>query len=80
MPLLPWINPPPGKSGPGTSSIKESKSICGLSIIAHVASISSFKLCGGILVVIPTAIPVEPFINKFGRAAGKTEGSVMLSL
>ena len=80
MPDLPWIKPPPGKSGPGMIWINSSSSIFGLSMIATVASIISLRLCGGILVVMPTAIPVEPFINRFGRAAGKTEGSVELSL
>ena len=40
---------------------------------------TSPKLCGGILVAIPTAIPVEPFTSKFGNLAGKTEGSFNLS-
>ena len=44
------------------------------------ASISSPKLCGGMLVAIPTAIPVDQFINKVGREEGNTEGSVELSL
>ena len=30
-------------------------------------SITSLGLCGGILVDIPTAIPVVPLINRFGR-------------
>ena len=54
--------------------------IVGSSIKAQIASISSRKLCGGIFVAIPTAIPVDPFINKPGRLAGRTEGSVVLSL
>ena len=36
---------------------------------------TSFKLCGGMLVAIPTAIPADPFINKFGSLVGKTAGS-----
>ena len=35
----------------------------------------SFKLCGGISVAMPTAIPVAPFNNKLGSLAGRTEGS-----
>ena len=45
-------------------------------MIAIVASITSFKLCGGILVAIPTAIPVEPLISKFGSLVGNTLGSI----
>ena len=33
-------------------------------MMATVASIISLRLCGGMLVVIPTAIPVEPFIRR----------------
>ncbi len=36
------------------------------SIKAKVPSIISPKLCGGILVAIPTAIPPAPFTSKFG--------------
>jgi len=31
-------------------------------------------------VVMPTAIPVDPFMRRRGRAEGSTEGSVVLSL
>ena len=37
---------------------------------------TSVKLCGGILLAIPTAIPVEPLVSKFGTLEGKTEGSI----
>ncbi len=43
------------------------------------ASITSFKLCGGIFVAIPTAIPDEPLINKLGTLAGNTEGANSVS-
>ena len=32
---------------------------------------TSVKLCGGIFVAIPTAIPEEPFINNVGIFEGK---------
>ncbi|EKD67978.1 MAG: hypothetical protein ACD_48C00127G0002 [uncultured bacterium] len=35
------------------------------------ASTISFKLCGGIFVAIPTAIPSDPMRSKFGSFAGK---------
>ena len=40
------------------------------------ASITSERLCGGILVAIPTAIPLPPFIKRFGILVGNTVGSV----
>ena len=43
--------------------------------IAIVASTTSVRLCGGIFVAIPTAIPDVPLINKFGILFGKTVGS-----
>ncbi|CAI8370314.1 MAG: Uncharacterised protein [Cryomorphaceae bacterium] len=36
-------------------------------------------LCGGILVAIPTAIPVAPFKSNAGNLAGKTDGSLSVS-
>ena len=39
------------------------------------ASTTSFKLCGGMLVAIPTAIPPEPLTNKLGIRVGITKGS-----
>ena len=42
---------------------------------AIVAFTTSIRLCGGILVAMPTAIPPEPFTNKFGNDDGRTFGS-----
>ena len=39
----------------------------------------SIRLCGGIFVAIPTAIPSEPLINNVGTAVGKTDGSFNVS-
>ena len=50
-----------------------------LFISAKVPSITSPKLCGGILVAIPTAIPPAPFTKRFGNCAGKTDGSFSVS-
>ena len=47
----------------------------GLSIRAIVPSITSPKLCGGILVAIPTAIPDEPLTKRLGYLEGNTTGS-----
>ena len=39
------------------------------------ASITSPMLWGGTLVAIPTAMPWEPFTNRFGNRDGSTTGS-----
>ena len=75
IPLLPTIKPPVGKSGPFTIEHSSSMVISLLSTRATSASMISVKLCGGMLVAIPTAIPVEPFISKFGIFEGKRTGS-----
>ena len=75
MPSRPIIIAPVGKSGPLIVCINSSTVISGLSIICKTPSITSFKLCGGILVAIPTAIPEEPFTKRFGILDGNTDGS-----
>ena len=57
MPERPRMMPPVGKSGPGMSAISSAVSRRGLSISAIVASITSPRLCGGMLVAMPTAMP-----------------------
>ena len=42
---------------------------------ASTASQTSRRLCGGILVAIPTAIPSVPLTSRFGIFAGRTVGS-----
>ncbi len=41
-----------------------------------VASTISLRLCGGMLVAIPTAMPPEPFKSNVGTRVGKTFGSL----
>ena len=36
---------------------------------------TSLKLCGGMLVAMPTAIPETPLTSRFGNWAGRTIGS-----
>ena len=79
IPSIPNIVAPVGKSGPFISSINSSNVVSGLSIILIIPFITSVKLCGGIFVAIPTAIPDEPFTNKAGILAGNTVGSCNLS-
>ncbi len=69
------MKPPVGKSGPGISSTSSSKVSCGLSITATMPSITSERLCGGMLVAMPTAMPAEPFTRRFGNLDGSTSGS-----
>ena len=75
IPSNPRISPSVGKSGPFIISINCSSVTLSSSIIFIIPSITSVKLCGGIFVAIPTAIPDEPFINKAGIFAGSTVGS-----
>ena len=79
IPLESYIIPPVGKSGPFINSIISSEVALGCFIRWLIASTTSPKLCGGILVAIPTAIPSEPFTRRFGSLAGRTEGSFFLS-
>ncbi len=39
------------------------------------ASHTSLRLCGGTLVVMPTAMPLAPLTSRLGKAAGSTLGS-----
>ena len=47
----------------------------GLSISAMIAAMTSRRLCGGMFVAMPTAMPDEPLTSRFGNAAGRTFGS-----
>ena len=47
----------------------------GLAINANNPSTSSVRLWGGMLVAIPTAMPVEPLSSSWGTRAGITVGS-----
>ena len=75
MPFAPSATPPVGKSGPLMIFKISLKSQFGSSILLMVASITSPRLCGGILVAYPADIPVAPLTSKFGNLAGKTVGS-----
>ncbi len=68
MPARPRIKPPVGKSGPGTISRILAIGVCGSSISAMVASMISLRLCGGMLVAMPTAMPDEPLIKQVRNA------------
>ncbi len=72
---MPMIVPPPGKSGPFTCFIRPLTSISGSSMKALTAPAISRRLCGGMLVAIPTAIPAAPLTSRFGKRAGNSSGS-----
>ena len=74
IPAFPSIVPPVGKSGPEISFINSSIDTFGLLIKLMQPFKTSVILWGGILVAIPTAIPDEPFTNKFGIFVGNTSG------
>ena len=45
---------------------------------AWQASITSDRLCGGMLVAMPTAMPEEPLIEQIGMRVGSASGSCSL--
>ena len=73
------IRPAVGKSGPFMCSISFSVDTSGLSIVSTRPLMISIRLCGGIFVAMPTAIPSDPFINSAGTEEGRTEGSFRVS-
>ena len=81
MPARPRMAPPVGKSGPLTNCMSTSEplysssSSSGWSMRWIVASITSPRLCGGMLVAMPTAMPWLPLTSRLGKRAGSTVGS-----
>ena len=64
------IVPPVGKSGPSRCSHRSSVVISGSSMSACVARTTSPRLCGGMLVAMPTAMPggaVDEQVRQLGR-------------
>ncbi len=82
MPSRPTIRPLVGKSGPGTSLISSSSSsswvASGWSSAQMTPEATSRRLCGGMRVAMPTAMPSEPLTSRFGNRAGRMTGSVVL--
>ena len=69
------MRPPVGKSGPETKRIRSSIGQLGLRMRWTVASMTSLRLCGGMFVAMPTAMPPEPLTSRFGTRDGRTVGS-----
>ena len=68
MPSRPAMYAPVGKSGPGTIFITSFSVASGFSISKIAASTISRRLCGGILVAMPTAMPLAPLTSKIRDA------------
>ncbi|CFN70855.1 Uncharacterised protein [Bordetella pertussis] len=67
-----------GKSGAGISSISSSIEHSGLRRQYRQPSTTSCRLCGGMLVAMPTAIPELPLTSRLGRREGSSRGSCSL--
>ncbi len=72
---LEMIWPPPGKSGPGIKLISSACVSFGLRISATAAAATSRRLCDGISVARPTAMPDAPFSSTNGMRLGSVFGS-----
>jgi hypothetical protein len=59
--------------------IRPATSILGSSMYATVASMVSARLCGGMFVAMPTAIPAEPLTSRLGNRDGRIVGSSRVS-
>ena len=66
--------PAVGKSGPLMCSMSASTPIDGSSSNASTPATTSFRLCGGMLVAMPTAMPELPLTSRFGTRVGSTSG------
>ncbi|MNW52110.1 hypothetical protein D3C74_296190 [compost metagenome] len=79
MPLWPRIVAPVGKSGPlilvSSTSRSSSLEASGCSRCHFTPSATSRRLCGGMFVAMPTAMPAEPLTSRFGNREGRTTGS-----
>ncbi len=79
MPSRPRMKPPVGKSGPCTICMISESGVAGFCTSAMVALMISVRLCGGMFVAMPTAMPELPFTSRFGTRVGSTSGSTSLS-
>ena len=68
-----------GKSGAGIYAVNSSKLRVGFFNSAIQAVVTSRKLCGGMSVAIPTAIPDEPLTKRLGTRDGITTGANSVS-
>src|SRR3990172_930417 len=69
------MSAPVGKSGPLTMAASSSVVVSAFSMSAVTASQISLRLCGGMFVAMPTAMPEAPLRSRLGMRAGSTIGS-----
>ena len=69
------ISAPVGRSGPFTNFISCAVVASGSSSRWMQALATSRRLCGGMSVAMPTAMPEVPFRSRFGSRAGRNTGS-----
>ncbi len=67
--------PPVGKSGPVIILARSLGVASGWSTMCAIAFATSRRLCGGMFVAMPTAMPAEPLTSRFGSNDGSTVGS-----
>ena len=79
MPLRPTMMPLVGKSGPVTCCMRSLSVASGFSSTHTQALMTSVRLCGGIFVAMPTAMPELPLTSRFGKRHGSTRGSRRVS-
>ena len=73
--------PAVGKSGAGHELDQlVDRRIAGCAAACRQASTTSVRLCGGMLVAMPTAMPDEPLTSRFGSRVGSTERLVLLAV
>ncbi len=72
--------PAVGKSGAGMSSISSSMLASGLRSSSRQPSTTSLRLCGGMLVAMPTAMPPEPLTSRLGTRDGSTVRLALLAV
>ena len=75
MPDRPMMMARVGKSGPLMCSIRSGRVASGLSSTQMAALMTSRMLWGGMLVAMPTAMPLEPFTSRLGNREGRVLGS-----
>ena len=76
IPSVRMMRAPVGKSGAGMTAMTSSSVASGSSMSSSAASMHSPRLCGAMLVAMPTAMPVPPLTSRLGKRLGRTVGSV----
>ncbi len=79
IPRRPRMVAPVGKSGPWIRSMSASSSssfdASGFSRNHCAPAATSRRLCGGMFVAMPTAMPADPLTSRLGKRLGRIDGS-----